>query len=167
MSERREEDMQDMEEIYRNYSIIVYKYILSFTHDETIAEEVTQETFYQAVKDAEKYDGTCKVTTWLCGIAANKLKEYRRKNRYSEEIDETYPSADSVEEQVYRKQESLELMKRIHAMPDPQREIMMLRLYSELSFKEIAEVLGISEENARVTFYRGKVRLRKEMQDYE
>ncbi|MCR4950456.1 MAG: sigma-70 family RNA polymerase sigma factor [Solobacterium sp.] len=156
-----------MDEVYRNYSLMVYKYILSLSHDENTAEEVTQETFYQAVKDSDRFDGSCKVSTWLCGIAANKLKEYRRKYPASEELDETWPSEESVEARVLRKQESLELMKRIHAMAEPQREIMMLRLYSELSFAEIAEILGISEERARVTFYRGKVKLRKEMNEDE
>ena len=159
--------MPEMDEIYRKHSMMVYRYVLSLSHDENVAEEVTQETFYQAVKDADRYDGTARITTWLCGIAANKLKEYRRKYGRSEELDETVPSGESVEEKVFRKQESMELMKRIHAMPDPQKEIMMLRLYSELSFREIAEILGISEERARVTFYRGKVKLRKEMQEYE
>ena len=61
--------MQPIEEIYREYAGMVYKYLISLTRDEGLAEELTQETFYQAIKSSNKYNESCKISTWLCAIA--------------------------------------------------------------------------------------------------
>ena len=66
--------MQSMDEIYQNYARMVYKYLLLQTHREELAEELTQETFYQAVKSIDRFDGTCKLSTWLCAIAKHQLQ---------------------------------------------------------------------------------------------
>lgn len=63
--------MQTMDEIYRQYARTVYKYLRSLTRDADLAEELTQETFYQAIRSSNRYDGSAKITTWLCGIAKN------------------------------------------------------------------------------------------------
>ena len=65
--------MQPMEEIYQEYARTVFKYLLSKTHDEDLAEELTQETFYQALKSIDRFDESCKISTWLCAIAKNQL----------------------------------------------------------------------------------------------
>ena len=67
------------DEVYREYSQMVYKYLFSLTGDAHVAEEVTQETFYQAVRCAGRFDGSCRFSTWLCAIAKNQLNSYRRK----------------------------------------------------------------------------------------
>ena len=72
--------MQSMDEIYQTYARTVYKFLLSKTHNEYIAEELTQETFYQAIKSIHRYDGSCKLSTWLCAIAKNQLLAYIRKD---------------------------------------------------------------------------------------
>lgn len=69
-----------MDEIYRAHSQTVYRYLLSLTHDADVSEELTQETFYQAVKSIRRFDGSCKITTWLCAIAKNLFAAYRRKS---------------------------------------------------------------------------------------
>lgn len=61
--------MLDMDSVYREYVTVVYKFLLSLCYEEDMAEELTQETFYQAVRSANRYDGSCKVSTWLCQIA--------------------------------------------------------------------------------------------------
>ena len=78
--------MQPMEEIYRDYATVVYKYLISLTHDSDMAEELTQETFYQAIRSSDRYDESCKMTTWLCSIAKNVLITYRRKHPVTEDI---------------------------------------------------------------------------------
>lgn len=72
--------MPSMDDIYREHSKAVYRYLLSLTHNADISEELTQETFYQAVKSIDRYDGSSKITTWLCAIAKNSLTAYRRKH---------------------------------------------------------------------------------------
>ena len=74
--------MQSMDEIYRDYAELVYRFVLGKTGNEDIAEEITQETFYQAIRSSDKFDGSCKVSTWLCAIAKNQLASYLRKNHY-------------------------------------------------------------------------------------
>ncbi|MEA4815059.1 MAG: sigma factor [Oscillospiraceae bacterium] len=69
--------MLSMDEVYRTHAQTVYRYLLSLTRDAALAEELTQETFYQAVRSAERFDGSCKVSTWLCAIAKNVLSSER------------------------------------------------------------------------------------------
>ena len=152
-----------MEQIYKEHSMTVYKYLLSLTHDEHLAEELTQETFYQAVKSINKFDKSCKITTWLCAIAKNQLLSYNRKHPSMEELETTNIATGSVEGQVISDMGKVDILKRIHTLEDPFREVMYLRTFGDLSFKEIGEVLSKSENWARVTFYRGKEKLKREM----
>ena len=89
--------MQPIEEIYRDYAQMVYKYLLSLTRDDGLAEELTQETFYQAIRSSNKFDESCKITTWLCAIAKNVLITYRRKHPALEDIDEVEIASSSAE----------------------------------------------------------------------
>ena len=155
--------MQSMEEIYQKYAKTVYRYLVSLTHNDDVAEELTQETFYQAIKSIERYDGSCKITTWLCAIAKNQWLAYQRKHPIVEEVEEYDASTSSAEAEAISALSQMELLKRLHECPEPLREIMYLRIFGGLSFKEIGEVLGKTENWARVNFYRGKERLRKEI----
>lgn len=156
-----------MENVYREYSQMVYKYLLSKTGDENLAEELTQETFYQAVKSADKFDYSSRVGTWLIAIAKNKLLEYRRKHPITEELSEEIIDNISIEEQYISRVGKMEIMRAIHNISEPTREVLYLRLFSDLSFKEIGEILERTEQWARVTYYRGKLALRKELTEDE
>ena len=92
--------MQSMDEIYRDYAELVYRFVLGKTGNEDIAEEITQETFYQAIRSSDKFDGSCKVSTWLCAIAKNQLASYLRKNHYYDDLDDVEISTPSAEEAV-------------------------------------------------------------------
>ncbi|MBQ3405044.1 MAG: sigma-70 family RNA polymerase sigma factor [Oscillospiraceae bacterium] len=158
--------MDSMEQVYRQHAQMVYRYLIAQTNDPQLAEELTQETFYQAVRSCERYDGSCKVSTWLCAIAKNVLLNYNRKNKplytpdYEEVLSqETSPGAESV---VLDRMSKMELLRKLHSLPEPTREVMYLRLSGELSFREIGEILERSENWARVTYYRGKEKLIRE-----
>ena len=162
--------MQSMEEIYQEYARIVYKYLLSKTHDEDLAEELTQETFYQSIKSIDRFDESCKISTWLCAIAKNQLLCYRRKHpemKTLEELEQTEVSVESAEQSVLSNFDRVEWIKQLHSCPEPFREVMYLRIFGNLSFKEIGEIMGQSENWARVNFYRGKEKLRKGLVEYE
>ena len=152
-----------MDQIYKEHSMTVYKYLLSLTHNEHLAEELTQETFYQAVRSIDKFDKSCKITTWLCAIAKNQLLSYNRKHPNTEELETTNIATESVEGQVISDMGKVDILKRIHTLEEPFKEVMYLRTFGDLSFKEIGEVLSKSENWARVTFYRGKEKLKREM----
>ena len=159
--------MQSMDEIYQEYAQTVYKYLISKTHNEDLAEELTQETFCQAIKSIGRFDGKSKVSTWLCGIAKNLYLAYLRKHPAHEDIDEVDVSVDSAEKEALENLGKVELLKKLHDLEEPYREVTYLRAFGGLSCAEIGEVLGKSENWARVTFYRGKEKLRKEVQENE
>lgn len=160
--------MLSMDEIYRMHGQTVYRYLLTLSGDESVAEELTQETFYQAVRSLDRFNSNCKVTTWLCGIAKNLFLAWRRKQwKTPEPLDETMTDCRSTESTVLQRLEYLSLLQQIHTMSELAREVMYLRLFGQLSFREIGEVLGRSENWARVTYYRGKETLKKEMTEDE
>ena len=156
--------MQSMEEIYKEHAKTVYRFLLSRTHDEDLAEELTQETFYQAIRTSGRYDGSSKVSTWLLGIAKNVLFTYLRKHPAHEDIEDQEIPVESAEDAALRSAERVELLRKLHDLPEPRREVMYLRVFGGLSFREVGEILGQSENWARVTFYRAKEQLRKEIE---
>lgn len=156
--------MLSMDEVYKEHAKAVYHYLLSLTQNADLAEELTQETFYQAVKSAERFDGSCKVSTWLCAIAKNQLFAYSRKHPITDPLEEDSAGESSMEKDVIADAGRMELLKRLHRFGDPLREVMYLRLFVDLSFREIGDVLGKTENWARVTYYRGKEKLKKEME---
>lgn len=159
--------MQSMDEIYQKYAKMVYKYLLSRTQSRDVAEELTQETFYQAIRSIKRYDGSCKLSTWLCAIARNQLLVYQRKHPQAEELKECDRITESAEKNTLESMDKVELMRRLHLCPEPFREILYLRIFGTLSFKEIGEIMGRTENWARVTYYRGKEKLRKDVEQDE
>ena len=155
-----------MEEIYQQYAMTVYRYLFSLVHDPDLAEELTQETFYQAIRTVDRFDGNCKLSTWLCGIAKNVLRTHLRRHPPTEPIEDAPLSVPSAEAETISGEERLRLMRRLHALPEPGREVVYLRVFGGLSVREIGEVLDRTENWARVTFYRAKEKLREDV-DHE
>ena len=142
--------MFEMDAAYREYAVMVYKFLLSLCYEEELAEELTQETFYQAVRSVDRYDGSCKVSTWLCQIAKHLWyrEMERRKRKGTSELTADMESLEKpVEEQLTLKEEKMELFRKVHVL-------------DEIS-KEIAELFGKNENWARVTYYRAKQKILK------
>ncbi len=159
-----------MEEIYKEYSKIVYSYLISLTNNPEVAEELMQETFYSAVKNINKYRGEASLKTWLCRIAKNKWLDYLKKVKQTyeigiDEIEEKFLLVNSFEEEFSNKESVLELYKKIHKLDEKTREVIYLRIRADLTFKEIGTIMGESEQWARVTFYRAKVKLKEEFEN--
>ena len=155
--------MEPMEDIYRRHARTVYKFLLSLCGDADLAEELTQETFYQAIRSIDRFDGRCKLSVWLCQIAKHLWYQHLRKRKREVPLPDEPPELPipSAEEGLLEQEGRLELLRKIHALPDPQREVVYLRSFGGLTFREIGDVLGKTENWARVTFYRGKEQLRK------
>ncbi|WP_342759128.1 sigma-70 family RNA polymerase sigma factor [Kineothrix sedimenti] len=157
-------DKQNMEQIYEENVSVVYKYLFCLTQDSYLAEELTQETFYQAIKGIQKFRGDCKISVWLCQIGKRLwYKELERRKKKTVSIDELTEkiSEEDLEEQYLMKCDKVELFRKIYRLEGRVREVMYLRLTGELSFAEIGEIMGVTENWARVTFYRGKQKLLK------
>lgn len=155
--------MQNMDEIYEECFETVYKYLFCLTHNSDISEELTQETFYRAVKKIDTYNVKCKISVWLCQIAKHLWYNQCRKNKRIVNTDETFDIEDpqNLEEQFIAGEEKVSLYKKMQNLDEKTREVMYLRITGELSFKEIGEILGKTEKWARVTFYRGKSKLKE------
>ena len=161
--------MDSMEQIYKMHAKTVYRYLLSLTHNEDLAEEITQETFCQAIRCVGKYDGSCKVSTWLCSIAKNLWLAWMKKNKeiVISDVEIETDTAHSAESMVISCMSKVELMRKLHQLKEPFREIIYLRLTGDLSFREIGDIMGKSENWARVNYFRGKERLMKEVKKDE
>ena len=157
----------DIDSVYRLYFRDVYLFLQGLTRSETLAEELTQETFYQAVRSIDRFNGSCKVSVWLCQIAKHLWYQHLRKRKPEEPLPEDGLPGPSAEEDVLTRQGHLDLLRQIHALPPSTREVVYLRAFGGLSFREIGDVLGRTETWARVTFYRGKEALRKGGADHE
>lgn len=158
--------MQDLEEIYLKYFDIVYKFLLLRTHNKDLSQELTQETFYLAVRDINKFKGKCKLSSWLCQIAKNLLyKEFNKKRNkpiiVEEEILKNIPSNNNIEEKLIEHEEKSTLYNSLNILDETTKDVILLRITSEKSFKEIGDFFGKSENWARVTFYRGKEKLKE------
>ena len=154
--------MDDMDAIYRSHAQTVYKFLLAQCRDPDLAEELTQETFYRAVCSIDRFDGSCKLSVWLCQIAKHLWYQHLRKRQKETVPLETAPETPvpSAEDGVLDQEGRLTLLRQIHRLPEPQREVIYLRAFGNLSVREIGDVLGKTENWTRVTFYRTKEKLR-------
>ena len=157
----------DIEQYYREYGKKLYLYLMTLCNEPETAEELTQETFYQAIRSSERFNEKCAVSTWLCGIAKNVLMTYRRKHPPAEDVEEQTVAVPSAETAAVESSERVEVFRKLHGLPEPYREVVYLRVFGGLSFREIGEVHGNSENWARVTYYRGREKLKKRSEDYE
>lgn len=153
--------MEDMEKVYQRHAQTVYKFLLAQCRDPGLAEELTQETFYQAVKSVDRFDGGCKVSVWLCQIAKHLWYQHLRKRKREVPTEDLPESpAPSAEEGLLEREGRVDLLRLVHRLPEPAREVVYLRAFGGLSFREIGDVMGKTETWARVTFYRSKEKLR-------
>ncbi len=152
--------MESFEHVYKQYAQFIYKFLLSNCHDESIAQELRQETFYQAYRSLKSYDGSCQVSTWLCSIAKRLYAAYLRKHPSTIDLDDSMIASAQVDPV-----DKIRLLKAIRKLSEAQKEVIYLRMYGDLSFAQIGEVMEHSENWSRVTFYRAKEKLRKEMEN--
>ena len=166
--EEREKPM-NIEELYRTYFDIVYRYIRSISQDGSLAEEVTQETFFKALEKIDQFRGDCDVRVWLCQIAKNTLYDHLKKQKKQLLGDERLEEAESaggelLEEKLAQRSQAMEIHKVLHRLSEPYKEVFSLRIFGELNFREIGMLFGESENWARVTYYRARVKIREELE---
>jgi len=152
----------ELDEIYSNYAEEIFKYLMCLCHNADLSEELTQETFYQAVKSIDRYNGECKMSVWLCQIAKHSYYKYLERNRKQlREMPQDYTLLTSPEAEFIHSEDKIALYRIIHLLEEPYKEVLLLRILGGLSFKEIGEIQLKNENWARVTFYRAKMKLRE------
>ena len=154
----------DIEKLYQEYFSVVYKYILSLSRDPLTAEEITQETFFKAMKKIGSFRGDCSIRVWLCQIAKNLYYDQLKKQSRFEELPEEYgESIASPENDMVRETDRKVINKILHSLKEPYKEVFTLRTYGELSFSEIAELFQKTTSWARVTYHRARIMIKEEM----
>ena len=157
--------MEDFDKIYAEYYSEVYKFVLTLCQNPTLAEEITQESFFKALKSIDSFNGNCKFSTWLCKIARNTFYSYTKK--HNRQVD--YPldailSDENIEEQFADKEIAYAIHKVLHKLNEPYKEVFWLRIFGELSFAQIGALFEKTESWARVTYYRAKIMIKEELQ---
>lgn len=155
--------MTNFEQVYSEYYDRVYQYVLTLCKNEAWAEEITQDAFFKALKNIGSFRGECKLSVWLCQIAKNTFyTEGKKRQRETTEFPlETIPDHDTVEQDIFDKEEALELHKVLHALDEPYKEVFWMRTFGELHFKEIGAIFGKTESWARVTYHRAKMKIKE------
>ena len=161
--------MTDFERIYKEYFNDVYLYIRRLSGDEHVAEEITSETFFKALKSIDSFRGECEIRVWLCQIAKNSYYTYIKKNSKFKNVEESElinlpDTKNNVADEVSSKLEALAIQKILHELDEPYREVFMWRVYADLSFKEIGGIFNKNENWACVTYHRARKIIRERME---
>lgn len=160
--------MTELEKIYNNYFKDVYFFIYSLAKDKHIAEDLTSETFIKAIKSIESFRGNCDIKVWLFQIAKNSYYSYIRKHKNLIDLDSVPEKKDDfdIEKSVFSSEESIKIHEILHNLSEPYKEVFSLRVFGELSFRQIGSLFGKTDNWACVTFHRARNKIREEMRDY-
>ena len=160
--------MEDFDAVFRAYYDDVFRFLRGLTASETLAEELTQETFFRAFRSIDDYRGESELRVWLCSIARNLYYSHLRKEKHltGNEIPEDY-IADSADltELIADKEIALQLHRVLHSIREPYKEVFSLRVFGELSFCEIGDLFDKNEHWACVTFHRAKTMINKQIKE--
>ena len=161
--------MLNIQEVYEKYFTVVYRYLLSLSHNTHIAEELTQETFFKALKKVDDFRGECDLRVWLCQISKNTYYDYLKKNKKyvpeaQNELSEDVFSTDFIQD-FSDKETAFRVHKVLHKLSEPYKEVFSLRVFGELSFSDISDLFGKSESWARVTYHLACKKIREELDD--
>lgn len=160
--------MTEFETIYRTYFQDVFCYIRRLSGNEHIAEEITEETFYKALRSIDGFRGECDIRVWLCQIAKNCYYTYWKQSDQTAEPEslELLPVPDeSAEERLIRQEEVLQIQRILYDIPDPYREVFLWRVYAQLTYRQIGQIFGKSENWACVTYHRARNRIRERLKE--
>lgn len=161
--------MTDFEQFFRDNRDFVFKYLMSLTRDESLAAELTQETFFRAYINYGSLRNQDSGGAWLCRIAKNCFYAWFNEQKRREPLEDAEQLAgpDSPEELLLRKELSRKALGCLHALEEPYKEVMMLSVFGGVSLKDISRLFGKSESWARVTYYRARQKLSERMREQD
>ena len=161
----------ELEEIYKAYFKDVYRFIKKLSGSEDMAEDITSETFFKAMKNLDSFRGDCDIRIWLCQIAKNLYYTKSRRTRNDESLDEMtldLPARDiPIEVQIAENDETDRIKRILHELDEPYREVFMWRVYGEMSFRQIGSLFGKTENWACVTYHRARSKIYDRLKEEE
>lgn len=152
----------DIETVYRLYFKDVSLFLQGLTHSESLAEELTQETFFKALNHLNRFDGQQDIRVWLFSIARNCYYDHCRRNKRSVPLENAEQApADSPDpvQLLVDEDAAFTVHQCLHTLEEPYKEVFSLRVFGELPFERIGAIFGHNASWARVTFYRAKTQL--------
>ena len=154
------------EKLYKACYMRVFSYVMTLSRDRAQAEEITQEAFFRAFAKQKEFRGEADQVTWLCAISKNLFYDEKRRQARHGAIPEDLPDPEkSIEHQVTDRDSSFRIHMALHALEEPFREVFELRVFGELSFREIGTIFGKTENWARVTYHRARLKLQERMDE--
>lgn len=161
--------MTEFERIYRVYFTDVELYLRTITRDEALAEELTAQVFFRAMKALPKFRGECDIGTWLCALGNNCYLSYLRKAGKTQDIDEiSIPDpGQSIEERIGDRQQAMTIHRVLHTLAEPYKEVFSLRVFGQLSFQDIGSLFGRTANWACVTYHRARQKIRDQLEEWE
>lgn len=158
--------LENSEKLYQAYYMRVFSFAMTLTGDKAQAEEITQETFFRAISRQSGFRGESDEATWLCAIARNLFLDEQRRQSRREPLPEDLPDTGrDVEHAAADRDSSFRIHLALHALPEPYREVFELRVFGELSFRETGMIFGKTENWARVTYHRARLKLQEGMRE--
>ena len=160
--------MTAFDEIYREHFSGVYKYVYRLCGDPSAAEEITQETFYKAMEHIDEFRGETRLFVWLCQIAKNTYFSHRKKQKRLVSDDALLPlHGGDLEEAFFDKEAAGHVLRLLHELEEPYKEVFTLRVYGQLPFFQIGQLFGKSDSWARLIYYRAKQQIRRDLHEYD
>ena len=162
--------VMDIEKIYDAYFNDVYLYVRKLSGNDSVAEEITSDTFCKAISSIEKFRGECDLRVWLCQIAKNSYFSYLKKNKQTTSLDdaELQELADPdalIAEEIVKREDIQQAQKAVHTLPEPYREVFMWRVFADLSFKQIGELFHKTDNWACVTYHRARKMIKSRLEE--
>lgn len=159
-------DLSAFDTLYMQHVEPIYGYLSRRTRDRETAEDLTSQTFLRALEAIQQYDDTKgPLRAWLFTIARNLLTDHYRRSRDVQSIEaaEEIPSDETLAESVHVRLLAEDLKEALKGLTPLQREIVALRVWEGLSYKEIADVTGKKEGHCKVIFCRAVGLLREKL----
>ena len=166
-------DRNAISQLIERHSRRVRDYIQMMVKDGDVADDIFQETFIKAVRaiDEGRYTDNGRFLSWILRIAHNQVIDHFRAQKQNRQLNEAEAGYDvlgtlrlaerTVEDEIVCEQIASDVRRMVELLPDEQREVVMMRYYSGLSFKEIAEQTGVSINTALGRMRYALINLRK------
>src|SRR3989339_84820 len=151
-------------ELYDEYIQKIYKFVYFKTHHKEVAENLTSKAFIKAFEKIKSYDSRkASFSTWLYGIARNTVIDYYRTKKLNINVEDVWdlPAKNGLLEDVDNRMKLEEVGKHLKTLDVGQREIIIMRVWDDLSYKEIAQIIGKSEANCRMMYMRAVGKLKE------
>jgi RNA polymerase sigma-70 factor (ECF subfamily) len=159
-------DMKAFSHIYSSYAKRIYDYIYYKTFHRETAEDITSHTFMKALENITGFDpGQGNISSWLYAIARNAVTDHYRKAKKSVNIDDIWdlagnddPEVDAINQEAFDTIQDF-----LKSLTPDKRSIIIMRVWQDMSYKEISRIMGKTEAQCKMTFYRAIEKMKQQI----